>query len=567
MKFSELPYKRPDKDEILARLSDLTERLRAAQDAETAEAVYLEADAFIGDVQTQGSLAYVRHSIDTRDEFYDAEYEWWNETNPLLAEGQNAFQQALFESPFRPQIEEKYGSVVFKNIELELKSFSPEIIPDMQRENALVTEYDKLIASAQIPFEDGVYTVAQMGPFQQDPDDQRRLAAWTAVGRWFSEHGDELDRLYDELTRTRDAIGRKLGYDGYTEPGYFRMQRNCYGKAEVERFREAVRKYLVPVADKICRDQAKRLGVSYPMSYADQALMFRSGNPKPVGSADDIVAQGRTFYHELSPQTAEFIDHMLDDEMMDLLAKPGKQGGGYCTSLDSFHTPFIFANFNGTQGDVEVITHEAGHAFQNWTARNIVPVSCRWASMEASEVHSMSMEFFAWPWAEGFFGPDTRKFLYSHLASALTFIPYGTMVDHFQHIVYERPDMTPAERHGVWRELTAQYMPWLRLDGEIPFFSEGRYWQRQSHIYDMPFYYIDYCLAQTMSLYFWGEIQKDLPAAWEKYYRYTKLAGTKTFTDLLAAAELPTPFDEDTMRGICEAAANWLDDFDLTGIE
>lgn len=567
MKFSEMPYSRPHKDEVLKAIAGYTEKLKAAQSFEEAEKVYLDYDKYGSEIMTLATLVNIRHSIDTRDEFYSAESDWWDETTPLLGEGTNAFQRALFESPFRPQLEEKYGSVVFKNIELSLKSFSPEIIPELQKENALVTEYDKLIASAQIEFEGNTYTVAQMGPLNQDPDDTRRLAAWRATGGWFMSRADELDRLYDELVSLRDGMGRKLGYDGYTELGYCRMSRNCYGKDDIEKFRAAVRKYLVPVADKIHRAQAERLGVPYPMSYADQALMFRSGNPKPVGTAEDIVAQGKKFYHELSPETAEFIDHMLDNELMDLLAKPGKQAGGYCTSLDAYHTPFIFANFNGTQGDVEVITHEAGHAFQNWTARDVVPTDCRWASMEASEVHSMSMEFFAWPWSEGFFGPDTRKFLYSHLAGALCFIPYGTMVDHFQHIVYEKPGMTPAERHDVWRELTAEYMPWIRLDGEIPFFAEGRYWQRQIHIYQAPFYYIDYCLAQTMSLYFWAEIQKDLPTAWKQYYAYTKLAGTKTFTELLETAGLPSPFDEATLRGVCEKAAGWLDSFDLGGIE
>ena len=567
MKFSEMPYARPDKDEILQRLADLTARLRAAGSFAEAEGVYLEADRFNGGIMTLSTLAEIRHSIDTRDEFYSGESDWWDETGPLLAEGSNALQRAMYESPFRPQLEEKYGSVIFKNIELELKSFSPEIIPEMQKENALVTEYDKLIASAQIEFEGETYTVAQMGPLQQDPDDARRLAAWNAVGGWFASKAGELDRIYDELTALRTSMGKKLGFGGYTGLGYCRMMRNCYGAEEIGSFRKAVQKYLVPVADRIRRAQAERLGVAYPMSYADMSLMFRSGNPKPQGTADDVVAQGKKFYHELSPETAEFIDHMLDDEMMDLLAKPGKQAGGYCTELPDYHTPFIFANFNGTQGDVEVITHEAGHAFQNWTARDIVPIVSHWASMEASEVHSMSMEFFAWPWEEGFFGPDTRKFLYSHLASALTFIPYGTLVDHFQHVVYERPDMTPAERVDMWKELSALYMPWLRLDGEIPFFSDGRYWQRQIHIYQAPFYYIDYCLAQTMSLFFWAEIQKDIRAAWERYYRYTKLAGTKTFTELLEAAGLPTPFDEDTLRGICENAAKWLDEFDLTGID
>ena len=567
MKFTEMPYTRPDKDEVLARIAEYTEKLRAAQTFEEAEAVYLEADRGTARISTLSTLASIRHSIDTRDPFYEAESDWWDETGPLLAEGSNAFEQALYESPWRPRFEEKYGDVVFRNIEQSLRSFSPEIVPELQKENALVTEYNKLIASAQIEFEGGTYTVAQMGPIQQDPDDARRLAAWKAVGSWFLSKGDELDRLYDELTALRDSMGKKLGYGGYTPLGYYRMTRTSYGREEIEAFRLAVQKYVVPVADRIRREQAKRLGVSYPMSYADQALMFRSGNPVPAGTADDIIAHAKTFYHELSPETGVFFDHMLEDEMMDLLAKPGKQAGGYCTELPDYHTPFIFANFNGTQGDVEVVTHEAGHAFQNWTARDIVPLDCHWAGMEASEVHSMSMEFFAWPWSEGFFGDDTRKFHYSHLADALTFIPYGTMVDHFQHLVYEKPDMTPAERHEAWRGLTAVYMPWIRLDGEIPFFSEGRYWQRQIHIYQSPFYYIDYCLAQTMSLYFWAKIQEDLPSAWEQYYRYTRLAGTKTFTGLLETAGLPSPFDEATLRGVCTAAADWLDRFDLTGIE
>ena len=179
----------------------------------------------------------------------------------------------------------------------------------------------------------------------------------------------------------------------------------------------------------------------------------------------------------------------------------------------------------------------------------------------------MSMEFFAWPWAEGFFGPDTRKFLYSHLAGALTFIPYGTMVDHFQHIVYEKPDMTPAERNAAWKELTAVYTPWLKMDdSDLPFYTEGRRWQRQSHIYVNPFYYIDYCLAQTVSLEFWAMIQKDKDNAWQHYMAYTRQGGSRTFTELLQNAGLESPFDESCLRGVCAAAERWLDSFDMTGI-
>ena len=567
IKFSEMPYARPDLEAVKGEYTALTERLKAAKSYEEARAAFLEMEALEKRVGTQSTLASIRHSIDTRDAFYDGEETFWNRAFPELREYFQNWTLAMLSSPFRADFEREYGDLMFVNAEIALKTFSPEIVPEMKRENDLRTEYAKLIASAQIPFEGGVYTLSQLSPFKNDPDDERRLAAWKAEGQWYKEHQADLDRIYDELTHLRDAMGKKLGYGGYTTLGYYRMGRNCYGKDDVEKFRAAVVKYLVPVADSIYRAQAKRLGKEYPMSYADNALMFRSGNPRPQGTPDDVLAQGRKFYEELSPETAEFFHTMLDMELMDVLSTEGKEGGGYCTMIDDYGAPFIFANFNGTQHDVEVVTHEAGHAFAAWMNRDRVPSEYIWPGMEACEVHSMSMEFMAWPWAEGFFGADARKFRYSHLAGALTFIPYGTMVDHFQHIVYEKPDMTPAERHGVWKELIGIYQPWMKLDGDIPFYAEGEGWQRQSHIYQSPFYYIDYCLAQTVSLQFWALLQKDQKTAWEKYMAYTRQGGSRVFTELLKNAGLDSPFEESCLRGVCEAAKEWLDGYDLTGIE
>ncbi|MCI9223198.1 MAG: M3 family oligoendopeptidase [Oscillospiraceae bacterium] len=566
MKFSEMPYERPDLDKVKRELGDLTGRLKAAESYEEARAVFLEKEAAERHVDTLVTLASIRNSIDTRDEFYDGEMNFWNAAGPELEEYTKAWTAAMLASPFRKDFAAEYGDLMFVNAEIELKTFAPEIVPQLQRENDLTQEHQKLIASAKVPFEGKTYTLAQMGPFQSDADDARRLAAWKAVGQWYKDNQPELDRIYDELTHLRDEMGRKLGHEGYTPLGYYRMKRNCYTKEDVESFRAAVRKYLVPLADRVFRAQAQRIGVAYPLSYADNALKFRSGNPRPQGTADDIIAQGKKFYDELSPETSEFFQTMLDNDLMDVLATEGKAGGGYCTGIMDYKVPFIFANFNGTQGDVEVVTHEAGHAFACWMNRDRVPGSYVWPGMEACEVHSMSMEFMAWPWTEGFFGPDTKKYLYSHLAGALTFIPYGTLVDHFQHEVYANPDMTPAQRHAVWKELQGQYMPWVRLDGDIPFFADGEAWQRQSHIYGAPFYYIDYCLAQTVALEFWALLQKDKEAAWEKYMAYTKQGGSRTFTELLENAGLDTPFDEKCLREVCETASAWLDGFDLTGI-
>ena len=567
MKFSEIKYERPDVEAYKNGMLDLIKQLQEANSFEEADKVFLEADEFGKHFESMVTVCSIRHSIDTRDTFYDEEMKYWDSILPELEEYGQQWTMALLGSPFKKEFSEKYGDLMFVDAEIALKSFSTEIIGEMQKENDLVTAYGKLIASAQIPFEDGTYTLSQLSPFKTDANDQRRLAAWKAEGKWYKENQAELDRIYDELTHLRDEMGKKMNYGGYTTLGYYRMGRNCYTKEDVEKFRAAVVKYLVPVADSIYKEQAKRLGKTYPLSFADAALEFRSGNPRPQGTPDEILAEGKKFYDDLSPETSEFFNTMLECELLDVLSTEGKEAGGYCTGITEFKIPFIFANFNGTQGDVEVVTHEAGHAFANWLNKDRIPGETMLPSMEACEVHSMSMEFFAWPWAEGFFGEDTRKFLYSHLAGAITFIPYGAMVDHFQHIVYERPDMTPAQRHEAWRDLCGEYMPWVRLDGEIPFYSDGEHWQRQHHIYSVPFYYIDYCLAQTVALQFWALLQQDMGKAWEKYMAYSRRGGSLVFTDLLKEAQLISPFDPDCLRTVCRVADEWLDNCDLSGIE
>ncbi len=567
MKFSEMPYTRPDIEGAKAKLAELTAALTAASDFEAADKLFLEMEKESAEIETLISIANIRHDIDTNDEFYDKEVEYLDAALPELQEYTQKWTLALLASPFRADFEAKYGSLMFVNAEMALKTFSPEIIPELQRENALTTEYSKLIASAQIPFEGEVYTLSQLTPIKQGADDARRLAAWKAEGGFYRDNREKFDSIYDELTHLRDAMGKKLGFEGYTELGYLRMTRNCYDKNDVEKFRKAVREFLVPVATEVYKKQAERLGKTYPMNFADNALAFRSGNPKPQGSPEDILAAGRKFYHELSAETTEFIDFMYENELLDVLSKKGKTGGGYCTSLPKYKSPFIFANFNGTSGDVEVITHEAGHAFAAYLARDIVPSSCAWPTLEACEVHSMSMEFFSWPWAPDFFGKDAAKFYYTHLSDALTFIPYGTMVDHFQHIVYERPEMSPEERHGVWKELLGIYMPWVALDDEIPFYGEGKGWQRQMHIYQSPFYYIDYCLAQTMALQFWALIQKDRDEAWKTYMKYTRPAGTLTFRQLIEQAGLLSPFGDDGLKTVCSVAREWLEKYDTSEIE
>ncbi|MCL2409510.1 MAG: M3 family oligoendopeptidase [Oscillospiraceae bacterium] len=556
MKFSQMLYTRPELEATKAELTKLTEAFEQADSADKAVESYMAADKFLSKVHTMGTLAYIRHSIDTKDEFYEAEQEYFDEVAPLLEETVKRLELALINSPHRKALEQKFGNVMFKNIEIDLKTFNPSIIAELQQENKLCTEYDKLLASAQIEFDGKTLTLSQMTPYLENKDRNVRIAALDARSAWFKERADKLDELFDELVKLRVEIAKKLRFDNFVELGYYRMTRNCYDKDMVAKFREGVRKYIVPVAARLKQEQAERLDLPGLKMY-DDALLFPEGNEDPFGTPEEIVEQGRKMYHELSPETAEFIDFMLENELFDVLSRTGKSGGGYCATIDEYKSPFIFANFNGTSGDIDVLTHEAGHALNSYLTRDKEPSGLRDCTYETAEVHSMSMEFFTWPWMDKFF-KNADKYRYSHLAGALTFIPYGVMVDEFQHRVYENPGMTPRERNEVWKELEGIYRPWLDLS-DTPFFEEGRRWQSQAHIFERPFYYIDYCLAQTIALSFWAQTQEDRAPAWEKYLKFMEFTGTETFTSSIDKCGLPDPFDPEALRGTADAAAKWLD--------
>ena len=566
MKFCDMPYERIDVKAATEALDAAAERLSAAKTLGEAEEAFSEREKIISHVQTMSTIAYIRHTVNTLDEFYEKENDFNDENAPLIEQSEQKFTEAMLGSPLRAQLEEKYGKLMFVNAELSRKCFSPEIIPDLQEENKLSSEYQKLIASAQIDFNGEKLSLSQLGAYKENAERDVRRAAYEAESGFYMAHADELDRIFDSLVKCRTCIAKKLGFNTFTELAYCRQTRNCYDAKDVSAFRSRIVRDIVPVVCRLKKMQKKRIGID-DMKIYDDPFAFKEGNPKPDGSSEDILTAGKKMYEQMSPETGEFINFMYDNALMDVLSAKGKAAGGYCTEILEYKSPFIFSNFNGTSGDVDVLTHEAGHAFAYYSVRDKMELCDQISpTMESCEVHSMSMEFFAWPWHELFYGSDAVRSRFVHLESALVFLPYGTMVDHFQHIVYEKPDMTPEERHAEWKKLAAIYQPWMRLDGEIPFYGAGEYWQRQMHIYQSPFYYIDYCLAQTVSLQFWAMLQKDCADAWAHYMAYTKQGGSRTFTELLNHAGLTTPFEENCLRGVCEAAKQWLDGYDLTGL-
>lgn len=559
MKFSEIPYERPRIEEIRAFSAEILRRIENAPDAQAQLAAYREYDEYGKRISTAFSLAHIRHTIDTRDGFYDAENDYIDGIGPEVQELGRRIDLALLASPFRAGLEKELGELLFKNLEISVRAMSPEIMELMQEENRLQSEYQKLYASAMVDWQGESLPLPKLGPFKLSCDRAVRRAAYEVEGRWFDGHREQLDGLFDRLVKCRDAQGRALGYEGYIPLGYDRMGRNCYGPEQVAAFRGQIARELVPIVARVKRAQEKRLGVDKLRLY-DDAMRFADGNAKPQGSSDDILAAGREMYRELSAETDEFAGFLYGAGLMDVLSRPGKAPGGYCTDLAEYKAPFIFSNFNGTSGDVDVLTHEAGHAFAFYrAARQGYLSSLMNPGMESCEVHSMSMELLTAPWHESFFGPLTKKYELGHCEDALTFIPYGCMVDEFQHRVYEEPGLTPEQRNELWLELEGKYRPWMDFDG-LPFYARGAGWQRQLHIYLYPLYYIDYCMAQTVAFQFWLASMDDRDGAWRRYLTFVDAGGTKTFEQLVASAGLRLPYDEGCVAEIGGAVSRWLEE-------
>lgn len=543
-----MPYTRVDMEKVEVFFKNLIDRAKNAESGEELFQIHKERYKFIGDVSTNITLAQIRHDIDTTDEFYTQENDYYDEVGPLLENYENMYSKVLYESPYRAYMEEKIGKVPFKNIEIALKAFDEKLIPLMQEENTLISRYTKVIATAKIPFDGEIYNLSLMSKFTTSNDRETRKRAWKAVSDYFMTVTDELDEIYDLMVKNRTKQARMLGYDNFVELGYYRMNRNCYDKKMVENFRKQIKEVFVPFVEKLHEERRERLGVD-KLKYYDNGVYFSNGNPAPIGTPEEILKAGQEMYQELSPETAEFFDFMMENELFDVLGRKTKRAGGYMTFIPNYKSPFIFANFNGTSGDVDVITHECGHAFQGFVTRNEEIREYTDITMETAEIHSMSMEYFTYGWMGKFFGDRKEDYYKMHLASSAVFVPYGTMVDEFQHHVYENPDMTPAERKELWMKLESEYRPHMDYEDD-PFFGIGGWWQRQAHIFQMPFYYIDYVLASICSMQFKVMMDEDYKKAWENYLKLCKLSARDFFVNMIKEVGLNSPFEDGCIEAL-----------------
>lgn len=550
MVFRDIPYKRYTIEEGRSAFEKAEKAMKEAASVHSVLAAKKIFDDAAIEYATAVSLANCRFTLDTRNEFYTKEVEYYDQVSPLFEELSVKFNDLLLTTPFRKELELHINKRILQKAELSKKSFSPAVIEDCQKENALVTEYSKLMAGMTFLWQGKEIPLSALrGELENGDRDVRRECA-IAIGKGLKKHEKELDDLYDRLVKIRTVIAHKLGYKSFTELGYYRMGRLDYDATMVKAFRDNVQKDLVPVVKELKERIARELDIDR-ITFYDDAIYSGGPVPKPLLDAKGIFQAAEEMYDDMNPEIGAFMHRMLEAEAFDVEAREGKWGGGYCTTFPKYKQPFILANFNGSCGDVDVITHEFGHAL----AANFVfyggDMDLDVGGMETAECHSMSMEFLSWKYTEKFFGESANAYRKKHLLSSLSFIPYGVIVDEFQHEIYDHPDYTPEERKAVYRRLEEKYRPYMEFK-DIPYIEEGTRWQYQMHIYETPFYYIDYCLAQTVALWFLVKSRENYQKALDDYLTFLKAGGQKSFEALLETAGIPSPFKEGSLKELSQ---------------
>ena len=555
MKFSEYKYERLDFEKINTKIVSLVNNMAECKIFEAFDNNIVEINKIRNHVESMKTLASINYSINTHDESISIENKYWDEYGPEYKKIDKIFYEAIVNSDFKEEIENKYGRHFYKLVEFSLKEFSEEIVEDLKIENKLCSEYTKLLASAKILYDGKYNNLSQMNKYMLSDNREERKKASERFYNYFESIEDKFNSVFEELVKVRDRIAKKLGYDDFVELGYLRMKRTEYTEKDVDKFRKEVREKWIPLVDEFNKQKKERLNID-ELKYYDDDVEYPGWNMEPVTDYDETLEAASKMYHELSKETGEFFDFMVENGFMDLETKESKGFGGYCTYIPEIKAPFIFSNFNKTFDDVDTLTHEAGHAFQLYMSRNIDMPEINFPTLDCCEIHSMTMELLTWPWMKLFFKDDEEKFKRTHMATIVRLIPYCMIVDEFQHIIYKNPKLTPEERNSEWRGLEKIYTPWKNYDGN-KFLEKGCWWFKQGHIFKNPFYYIDYALAEVCALQIWSNMEENYDEVLENYMEICRDAGKRSFVETVNAGNLKSPFEEGCLDNIIGKIYNW----------
>ena len=486
-------------------------------------------DALLSDTYTRVTVAY---HLDTADEAKQAAAEkFLTDIYPRLMEAEQPLKQKLIASGFDGPA---YG-VMLRRFRNEVELFRQENVPLLAEVEQLSLEYQKIMGAMMVEFDGKELTVQQLRPYLLKTDRALRERAWRAGRERQMESREALHDLFDRMLKLRHQIALNAGFANYRDYMFRSMGRFDYTPDDCKAFHAAIEAVIVPAAAQRLERRRAQMGLDHLRPWDTSVDPLGREPLAPFEDVQVLIDKVGSIFKRVDPALAGYYQTMADEGLLELDSRKGKAPGGYCTPLHLRKRAFIFMNAVGVHDDVQTLLHESGHAFHDFEMGGLPLIWERDIPMEIAEVASMSMELLAAPYLSEFYAQDeVARARIEHLEGTVAFLPYMAVVDAFQHWIYENPEHSHAERDAQWNALMQRFMPgvdWSGLEAE-----RELYWQRQLHIYEVPFYYVEYGIAQMGAWQVWRNSLTDPVLALQAYRRALALGYTRPLPELYAAA-------------------------------
>lgn len=489
---------------------------------------------------------YINMTRDTRNQEAGEMYRYFvKELSPRISEYENILQKKFYDSQWKDQLEgpeyEILSQLVAKNIEL----FREENIPLFSDVSVKSQEYNEIIGALTIEWEGEQLTLQQAGSKLQSRDRELRESVWRKISEKRLEEKAKLDVLFNEMRDLRDQAASNAGYDSYTDFRFRDLGRFDYDRKDVEAFHNAVEKVVKPFNEKLLTERKKRLGVDALRPWDLRVDVWGENPLRPFGEAEELAEKTINVLRRIQPELGDMIEIMKGIRHLDLDSRLGKAPGGYNYPLYETGVPFIFMNAVGMQSDLRTMVHECGHAVHSFLTRNLELVEFKDVPSEVAELASMAMELLTMDYWDEFYDDqqELTRARIQQLTGTLNILPWIATVDAFQQWIYDNPKHTAGERAGQWLHLHKRFLgdavDWSGLED-----ARSYLWHAQLHIFEVPFYYIEYGIAQLGALQVWMNFRKDPEFGLQKYLEGLSLGYTRPIPDIYAAADIEFNFTE-----------------------
>lgn len=463
---------------------------------------------------------------------------------------EHKLRQKLVEAADRVRLPGRYD-VLIRSVRNAIEIYRDENIPLMIENERLSQQYQKITGIMTVEFRGQEMTLQQVGRFLEEPDRTTREEAWRLAADRFLKDGDELDALYDKMVHLRHRIATNAACADFQQYAFRMYERFDYTPGHCYAFHDAMEKVVVPAMMKLAEKRRQALGLTTLRPW-DLAVDPENRPPlRPFTTDEELSAGCGRIFDRVDPELGAIFQTLRNNQVLDLGSRKGKAPGGYQATYPERRMPFIFMNAVGTEGDVRTLLHEGGHAFHTWACRHDPLLAYRNYPIEFAEVASMGMECLALPHLDLFYGPETNRARKRFLEEIVYSLPWIAMVDAFQHYVYTNVDHTPPRRNEEWVRIAQRFAPHADWTGLEPY--RARAWHRKLHFFEVPFYYIEYGIAQLGALQVWLTSRKDYRKAVQMYRAGLALGGSRPLPELFETAGLKFDFSEKTVRPLIDA--------------